>query len=70
MIEPEKPIEHHPLSVDDFDDIDDEGMYDSVQKVHHEPKRFNASVAELKQQRPEITHKQAQKLVSQYYHSN
>ena len=33
-------------------------------------KRFNAAVAELKQQRPGITHRQAQKLVSQYYHSN
>ena len=93
MEEPEKPIEHIPISFDDFDDIDDEGMYDSVQKVRHEPKheedddmdgeglrkrkgnkkllkRFNAAVAELKQQRPGITHKQAQKLVSQYYHSN
>ena len=33
-------------------------------------KRFNAAVAELKQQQPGITHRQAQKLVSQYYHSN
>ena len=33
-------------------------------------KRFNAAVTELKQQRPGITHRQAQKLVSQYYHSN
>ena len=38
MTEPEKPIEHDPLTLDDFDDIDDEGMYDSVQKVRHEPK--------------------------------
>ena len=38
MEEPDKPIEHHPLTIDDFDDIVDEGMYDSVQKVRHEQK--------------------------------
>ena len=33
-------------------------------------KRFNAAVAELKQQQPHLKHREAQKLVSQYYHSN
>ena len=33
-------------------------------------KRFNAAVTELKQQRSGITHRQAQKLVRYYYHSN
>ena len=58
-----------PSSDDEKDDMSGDGL--RKRKGNKKLlKRSNAAVTELKQQRPGITHRQAQKLVSQYYHSN